>query len=309
MEVSIRQLIRFSVILCGTITHATVGLAQQKVQFTQYMFNNMVINPAYAGADEALSLTFIQRSQWTGVDNAPSTQTFSAHTLFMKKNMGLGLTFVNDKIGAHKNLTALGNYAYHIQTGEHSVLSMGLQAGMHYRKSDYASLAGSSYDPRLSNPVLSHVAFDFGMGLYYRSPRFHAGISAPGIIPENLEMNDSISISLDRATVLVYSKYTMPLSETVDAEPSVLLKYMPGLPFSFDINLNVVFRKVLTTGVSYRKDESVDFLLKAQVTPQLQFGYAYDYPIGKIAALSNGSHEIVIHYLFRYIQKNVSSPR
>jgi type IX secretion system PorP/SprF family membrane protein len=293
----------------GMIILSMECFAQQKVQFTQYMFNNLVINPAYAGAEEALSLTFIQRSQWTGIENAPSTQTLSAHTLFMKRNMGLGLTVINDRIGVHKNLNTLVNYAYHLKTGEHSFVSMGLQAGIHYRKSDYASLAGSSYDPKLFNPVISHVVFDFGMGLYFRSPRFHAGISVPGIIPENLTVNDSVSIALNRSTILLFSKYRIPLNEAVDAEPSFLIKYMAGVPVSYDINLNMVFRKVLTTGLSYRKDESVDFLLKAQVTPQLQFGYAYDYPIGEIATLSNGSHEIVVHYLFRYVQKNVSSPR
>ena len=101
--------------------------SQQKVQFTQYMFNGLVINPAYAGADEALSMTFIQRSQWAGVDNAPETQTLSAHTLFGKRKIGLGLTLINDKIGVHKTLNALTTYAYHLQVAEKSFLSMGLQ--------------------------------------------------------------------------------------------------------------------------------------------------------------------------------------
>src|SRR4051812_11634722 len=95
-----------------TVLITRQGIAQQKVQFTQYMFNGLVLNPAYAGAEEALSLTFIQRNQWSGIENAPTTQTFSAHTLFKKKHFGMGLTMVNDKIGVHKNLSALSNYAY-----------------------------------------------------------------------------------------------------------------------------------------------------------------------------------------------------
>jgi type IX secretion system PorP/SprF family membrane protein len=137
-------------------------VAQQKMQFTQYMFNGLVINPAYAGADEALSLTFIHRSQWAGVENAPQTQTLSAHTLFKRKHFGLGLTIVNDKIGVHKNLSILSNYAYHLRTGKKSALSFGLQAGMNNQKSDYTSLltAGNN-DPKLYNPVLTETFFNF----------------------------------------------------------------------------------------------------------------------------------------------------
>src|SRR5688572_5583614 len=159
------------------------GEAQQKVQFTQYMFNGLVINPAYAGADEALNLTFIQRKQWANMESSPSTQSLSAHTLFRKNHLGLGFTLINDKIGVHKNLSIITNYAYHLRVGEHSYLSMGLQAGIHNRKSNYASLAGNTtVDPRLFDATIAYTAFDLGMGLYFRSSRLHVGLSAPEIL-------------------------------------------------------------------------------------------------------------------------------
>src|SRR5690606_11554082 len=195
-------------------------IAQQKVQFTQYMFNNLVINPAYAGADEALSLTFIQRSQWSGVDKSPTTQTLSGHTLFKQKQIGLGLTIINDKIGVHKNLSALSNYAYHLKTGTNSYLSMGVQAGIHNKKSDYASLVGiSNNDPKLSNSIISHTFFDFGMGIYFRSPAWHIGISAPELIPETISINDTSSIRLSYVNYFLFSKYKIKLSENMDFEP------------------------------------------------------------------------------------------
>jgi type IX secretion system PorP/SprF family membrane protein len=284
--------------------------AQQKVQFTQYMFSGIVINPAYAGADEALSLTFINRSQWSAVENAPTTQTLSGHTLFKKNNIGLGFTLINDKIGVHKNIGAITNYAYHLKVASDAYLSMGLQAGIHSRKSDYASLVGhGNNDPKLANPQLSKTFFDFGMGLYFRSPRFHAGLSAPELIPETIAINDTLSIRLSKVNFFLFSKYRIGINENIDLEPSMLLKYLSDVPVSFDVNMNVIFRKVLTLGLSYRKQESIDFLLKGQVTPQLQFGYAYDHTIGQVSRLSNGSHELMLNYVFKYTQSNVSSPR
>jgi type IX secretion system PorP/SprF family membrane protein len=285
-------------------------LAQQKVQFTQYMFNGLVINPAYAGADEVLSLTLLHRSQWSGIENAPSTQTFSAHSLFKKKHIGLGLTLVNDRIGVHKNISAITNYAYHLRTGEKSFLSFGLQAGVHSRKSDYASLMGNSgTDPKLGNSPVSATFINFGAGLYFRSPRLHVGFSAPELIPENMTLNDTMYVHLSKAQFFLFTKYRIPVSSHIDIEPGMLVKYLAGVPVSFDLNLNTVFYKVLTAGLSYRKAESVDFLLRAQVTEQLQFGYSYDHAIGDIVRLSNGSHEVMINYLFRYSKAKVTSPR
>lgn len=284
--------------------------AQQKVQFTQYMFNGLVINPAYAGADEALSMTFIQRSQWAGVDNAPETQTLSAHTLFGKRRIGLGLTLINDKIGVHKSLNALTTYAYHLPVAEKSFLSMGLQMGINRRQSDYASLVGgATYDPRLNDVSISKTFFDFGMGIYFRSPKFHAGISIPELIPGRLDVNDSVTIQLSKSPYFYFMKYRMRASEFVELEPSIFLKYQAGLPVSFDLNANLIYRKVLTLGLSYRKDESVDFLFKGQITRQLQIGYSYDHPIGNVSILSNGSHELMVQYVFRFLEKDITSPR
>jgi type IX secretion system PorP/SprF family membrane protein len=296
-------------IVCAVLVSFSV-YAQQKVQFTQYMFNGLVINPAYAGADEALSLTFLQRNQWSGVENAPSTQTLSAHTLFKKKHFGLGLTFINDKIGVHKNVSALSNYAYHLKVGAKSFLSMGLQAGIHSLRSDYASLLSStSNDPRVYGSYISRTFFDFGAGLYFRSPRLHVGLSAPELIPETVNLNDSISVHLNKTNMFLFSKYRITLSEIVDMEPAVLVKRLTGVPISYDINANFIYRKVLTMGLSYRRKESVDFLMKAQITPQLQVGYAYDHPTGIVSRISNGSHELMVNYLFRYVRSKVSSPR
>jgi type IX secretion system PorP/SprF family membrane protein len=295
----------FSILVIGTKIYG-----QQRAQFTQYMFNNALINPAYAGADEALSLTFLQRNQWSGVENAPSTQTLTGHTLFKKRNVGLGILLSNDKLGVHKNINALTQYAYHLQVGAKSYLSAGLQAGIVSRRSDYSSLLGnSSPDPKLAGSTIQHSFFDMGTGLYFRSDKLHVGLSVPQLLAEQLTVKDSVVLKFSKANYFLFLKYRTPINDNTEIEPSLLFKYLAGVPMSFDINLNFIYRKAITMGLSYRKNESFDFLLKGQITPQMQFGYAYDYPIGRITRLTNGSHEFMIQYVFRYVQKNVTSPR
>lgn len=285
------------------------GLAQQKTQFTQYMFNGIVINPAYAGADEALSITAVYRSQWTGMKNAPATQALSAHSLFKQKKLGLGLTLVNDKIGVHSNKSILSQYAFHLPTSTHSTLSFGMQAGIYNLKSNYASLRSSANDPLVYDPFLSRTFFDVGAGLYYRSRRFHAGLSVPEIIPQRFSFNDTLSIELSKMNLFLFSKYRFTLNNFFDLEPSVLVKHLRGVPTSFDVNLSAIYREVLVLALSYRKDESIDFLLKMQINRQLQLGYSYDHTIGILAPIANGSHELCVNYIFRDIQQKVVSPR
>ena len=273
------------------------------------MFSGVVINPAYAGADEALSITAIHRNQWTGVENAPSTQTLSAHSLFKKKQFGIGFTFIQDEIGIHRNQNFLAQYAYHLPIDKKSALSFGLQGGVYHLKSDYASLGNANNDPKLYNPVNSQMFFDFGAGIYFRSKRLHAGLSVPELLPQHFVFNDTLSVSLTKANLFFYTRYTIPLNEFTDFQPNVLIKYMSNIPVSFDLTLNFVYRKVLTLGTAFRQRESVDLLLKMQVTPQLQLGYAYDHPIGTVSKLSSRSHELVVNYVFRNFEKKVVSTR
>jgi type IX secretion system PorP/SprF family membrane protein len=284
------------------------GMAQQGPQFTQFMLNNMVLNPAYAGAEEALSLTVLTRSQWSGVDGAPSTQCFSAHTLLRPQRVGLGLSVIRDQIGVHKNTNIRTSYAYHLPVHSRGILSMGLQAGVTSLKSDYASLLGNSNDPQLMNN-LNKTFLGFGAGIYYRTTRWCAGLSVPELMSKTLSVQDTLTVRVRRTNVLGYARYSFMLSESFDIEPAILLKYYAGVPVSADINVNLVYRKALTGGLSYRKGESVDLLMRFQLTPQLQFGYAYDHPIRFAGRLSSASHELMVAYRFGNIQMDVESPR
>jgi type IX secretion system PorP/SprF family membrane protein len=298
---------RLLVVLWMTVLTGS-SRAQQTPQFTQFMLNNMVMNPAYAGAEEALSLTLLTRRQWSGLDGAPSTQCFSAHTLLRPQRVGLGLAVIRDQIGVHKNTNIRTNYAYHLPVRNRGILSMGLQVGVTSFKSDYASLLGNSNDPQLMSSV-NKTALGFGAGIYYRTTNWCAGLSAPELMSKTLTIQDSMTVRLRRTNMLGYARYSFRLNEYLDIEPAILLKYYAGVPVSADINVNIVYRKALTGGVSYRKGESIDLLMRFQLTPQLHVGYAYDHPVRFAGRLSSASHELMIGYRFGNIQMDVESPR
>lgn len=297
-------------ICCGLLSLVAGQLmAQQNVQYTQYMYDGSLINPAYVGADEALSLTLVHRDQWNGIDGAPQSQTFSAHTLFKKKQFGTGIIIHRESIGIHQNFNAGLNLAYHLPTGRKSFLSFGLQAEAVNRQSDYQAVQGSINDPSASIGAYNETYFDGSFGLYFRSERFHAGYSASDILPREYVLGDTLNVNSDSFNHLVFSKLIIPLGRNSELTPSVLVKYFAGTPLSYDLNLSTTIQQVISFGVSYRKDESIDLLLRLNLTPQLQIGYAYDNPIGEVAEFAKASNELMIRYLFKFKNSNVVSPR
>ncbi len=295
--------------LCGLLVCSHSLMAQQNVQYTQYMYDGSLINPAYVGADEALSLTLVHRDQWNGIDGAPESQTFSGHTLFKKKQFGTGIIIHRESIGIHKNLNAAANFAYHLPTGKNSYLSFGMQAGVFNRQSDYQAVQGNINDPSASINAYNETYFDASFGLYFRSKKFHMGYSASEILPRDYILGDTLNVNSDNFSHLVFSKLIIPISRNVDLTPSFLVKYYAGTPLSYDINLNTTIQQVISFGVSYRKDESVDFLVRLNLTPQFQIGYAYDNPIGSVADFAKASNELMLRYLFKFKNSNVVSPR
>jgi type IX secretion system PorP/SprF family membrane protein len=304
----ISSVLLFCICIGGTVLTAH---AQQGAQFTQYMFHPIVINPAYTGADEALKVSLINRSQWSSVDGAPVTQGLYANGLFQRQHVGLGLSFVNDKIGIHRNQDLRGMVAYHLPVSKGATISFGMQGGLTMSRSNYGALnmTSTSLDPQLAAAAVSRTVLTMGMGIYYRSERLQVGLSVPSMIPYTTALNDTLSVKWNRMNYMLYAKYGIPIGESMRLEPSLLLKYYPGVPLSFDINTCLVIRNALTLGLSYRKKESVDFLMKAQLTKQLQFGYSYDHVVGDVASVSRATHEISVSYLFKFSHDNVDSPR
>ncbi|MDN5213060.1 type IX secretion system membrane protein PorP/SprF [Fulvivirgaceae bacterium BMA12] len=287
-------------------------MAQQLGQFTQYRSNGLVINPAYAGADRVPSLTFVNRSQWSGIDGAPATQTFSAHSLFKKEHFGLGMIIINDKIGIHSNLNALGVYSYRIKFNRDTYLSMGIQMGMNRKRSDYASLATQTQvpnDPKLSSLDVAQTSFEFGTGIYIKSPKFEVGLSAPKLFPAKSAYSDSVTLELNRSHYFLLARYLSRLSHNMEIQPGLLVKHLPGLPLSVDLNMDLIFKKVILMGLSYRSYGSINSILQAKITPQLRFGYSFDSPVAKNAVLDGNSHELMVNYIFKFSNHRISGSR
>jgi type IX secretion system PorP/SprF family membrane protein len=293
-------------ILAGFLNPAK---SQQFVQYTQYMYDLSLINPAYAGAYEALNVSLIHKDQWTGLEGAPQAQTLSAHTLFKKQQFGTGLIIHRETIGVHQNVHAGGNFAYHLNLNKKQILSVGIHAGIFNTQSDYQSLQTINNDPTANNEAFTGTEFNAGFGLLFRSKKIEIGYSIPTLLTRSVYINDSLSVDPTAVNHLIYGKYTFLINDKFKLSPSTLIKYFPKSPLSFDINIMGTYSEFISAGISYRLDESVDFLLRLQVTPQLEIGYAYDFPIGRISNFASASNEIMLRYLFKFKYDKVKSPR
>ncbi|UXP31767.1 type IX secretion system membrane protein PorP/SprF [Reichenbachiella agarivorans] len=307
---------RLVILLCIMMTGAST-YAQQQGMFTQYMFNGLAINPAYAGSHETLSLTALTRYQWVGFDGAPNTQSFSAHAPFKKDRIALGLQLYNDNIGVSQTFSTFVSAAYRINF-EKSTLSLGLQLGFSSFKSDVTSLnpVYDFNDVALSQNVNEPFKPNMGSGAYYYySDRFYVGFSMPMMFNQTINSFDIDDSNLSyksgqaKRHMFLTGGYVFDLNTHFKLKPSVLLKYVAGAPVSVDINTNLLIDEVLWVGVSYRNGESVDFLLELQITSGLRFGYAYDYILNDINNVSNGSHELMLNYRIEFKKDNITSPR
>lgn len=303
-----------TVLIAINILFIQQSYAQDAIQFSQYFSNQLVINPAYAGADDALSLTMVHRNQWTGIKGAPRTTTLTGHTLFKNKNTGVGINLFVDEINIHSQVSFSGVYSYRIKLNSKSYLSMGLQAGLNYAKSDYASLSGTLYaanDPGIIFEKQSESAFQFGTGAYYQSNKLEVGLSAPILFSSgnSLQLNDSLKRLSTIPHYFLFSRYKVKVSPHVQLNPGFLLKFRSGRPLAIDVNLEAVLNEVLTFGLSYRSFESISAIFQLKILPQMKFGYAYDIPISSVKRRYFNSHELMLNYVFAYKNYNVNNPR
>ena len=302
-------LLLLAVTLVILINHQ--GFSQQRAQFTQYISNELLINPAYAGAEEALSVSLFHRTQWAGIDGAPTTQSLAGHSLVKSNKLGLGITIVNDKIGIHKSFTASSSLAYRIQLKQDAFLSLGLQFGVNQKQSDFGSLSGqiqNPNDPKLNSSNISEINFEFGSGIYLITPRLNLGISMPNMLYEN-EAVDSPGYDLFDNTLYFLARYSIPITNNFKLQPGLLGRYVKNSPLSLDLNLAGVINDVLLVGVSYRLQESISPIIQAKLTPQFKIGYAYDYPLAGANSYGSNSHEFMLSYLFSFSQHKVSRLR
>ena len=283
--------------------------AQQQAMYTQYMFNGLALNPAYAGSHDALSLTGLARIQWVGIEGAPNTQTFSMHSPVADRS-SLGLFLIHDNIGVTNQYGLYGSYAYRIPFGEDASLSMGLQVGFNSYNMDLSQVTTQNQDPNFAVNDAGGIEPNFGAGLFYSSERFYIGASVPHIVN-----NDLISSEVDDANArqfrhyFVTAGYVFDLGPSLKLKPNFLVKAVQGAPVEYDLNANLLIKEVLWVGFSYRTEDAISGLIEMLLTPQLRLGYAYDYTTSELQDFNTGSHELMLNFRFAFDKSKVLSPR
>jgi len=285
-------LILFFSVLCVKAQHDNL--------YSQYMFNGLLINPAYAGSNEVLSAAALNRNQWVGFDGAPKTSTFSLHTPLKNKKVNVGITFTNDRYGITTQNKISAVYAYRIFFKKSS-LSFGLQGGIDLIKNNYNAIQTTTPGDAVFTGQFSQQNIpQFGFGIYYKMQKFYIGVSSP----------DLLAISTSTSTyksIFLTAGYLINVSKDVKIKPSVLVKYIKDSPVALDINTFVYFRMV-GLGYSYRINNAQVAMFSLQINTQFSAGYAYDYTTSKLNTYVRGTHEIMLKYEFSY-KVNPQSPR
>ncbi len=300
----LRQKLRWILSICTILFNMIERdvQAQQSAIYSQYLFNGLAINPAYAGHDEVLSLTFLSRFQSVGLDGAPNTQTFSAHTPVKKDKIGLGLQLFHETIGITKQSGAYFSYSYRIKYEDYTI-SFGLQGGANFYNSAYTTLLINDPNDPVFNSDLRAVTPNFGGGLYINRDKMFAGLSMPQMLPST--DRDVIQ----EKPIFIYGGYVFELASFLKLRPSTLAKIVNGKSVEWDISASLLFYEVLWVGLAFRPANAASFLVQLQASEQLQIGYAYDRTLNKLKSVASGSHEIMINYRFQYSQKGMMSPR
>lgn len=279
--------------------------------FTQYMFNGLALNPAYAGSHESLSATLLFRDQWTGLPDAPSTQTFSVHSPVRNARIALGLQFIHDKLAVFDQYGVNAAYAYRIFTDK-GTLSLGLNFGFTSYSANLTDLTTQVPNDPVFQGSVNKVMPSFGAGVYYYTDRFYIGLSAPQLVTNSLT-EDVVEIDADARQERHYfltAGHMFQLSRSVQLKPNVLIKAVEGAPVQMDLNLNALFSEVLWLGVSWRSLSDFNALIELQLTDQLLLGYSYDFAhTTDLSRINSGSHELMLNYRFRYAKNKVITPR
>ncbi len=277
--------------------------AQQRAVYSQYMFNGLILNPAYAGNQKQLVATGIYRKQWVNLEGAPTIQTLSVHSGFDKRKVGIGFNLSNDKIGVHNDLSFYGSYAYQLKVGKGN-LAMGLQAGFNNLKSDFTKVNAKNGNDPLLNSVYNKFNPNFGTGLYYSTSTAYLGASVPFILNNTvLKETEVISEAKEARYYFVTGGKVFDLDAKIKLKPSFLVRIQEGAPVGFDVNTNFIFDKIVTLGASYRSGDAVVFLFNVQANENFGFGYAYDYTISGLNPYTKGSHEIMMSYRINFAAK------
>lgn len=304
------------IVLCLLTFSGTALLAQQEIMLSQYMFNQMVINPGYAGSKPYLSADALYRRQWVNFPGSPTTQAFSIHSPVGLTNMGLGLGVAHDNIGVTDMTDIYASYSYHLKLNNTLKLGLGIRGGVSIYSAHLERLIyWDQNDVVFPQEVQSNTLPNAGVGAFLYHRLWYAGLAIPNLL--SFDPNRPLTINTDQDKLIpnkvrhyyITGGYVFEINQDVVLKPSTLLKYTWNVPVEVDINLNALLMERLWVGVSYRTGDSFIGLVGVNITKQLRLGYAYDFTTTDIKDYSDGTHEITLGYDFGFDILKMKTPR
>lgn len=282
--------------------------AQQDPQYTQYMYNMNVINPAYAGSKETLSLTALYRRQWSGFDGAPETITFSGHSPVGEKT-GLGLSVIKDELGPVQETNVFVDFSYTLQISETARLALGLKAGATFHDVALSTLTLTDPGDPFFSQDINNTYPNIGAGAFFYTDKFYFSLSVPNLLNSVHLDENGLKYGSETNHFFAATGYVFDLSENVKLKPNFLVKGAFDAPFSFDANLNALFYEKFELGASYRLDDSFSGLIGFQATPNIRIGYAYDNVVSDLDVVTSASHEVILTFDIFLNKRVLKSPR
>ncbi|WP_273567707.1 PorP/SprF family type IX secretion system membrane protein [Maribacter halichondriae] len=293
------------------------AVAQQDAQYTQYMFNTMSVNPAYAGSRGQLSIAGLYRSQWVGLDGAPESQTLNLHSPIRNSKIGYGLSVVNDNIGdgvvQETYFDAVVSYT--VDVSLEGKLSFGLKLGGNLLNLDFNGLRNFDVEPVAADNIENRFSPNVGLGMYYHTNKFYAGLSAPNLLQtehfdnSQRDANSVRFLSKERINFYLITGYVFDLNNNFKFKPALLTKVVGGAPLQVDVSANFLFNDKFTFGAAYRWDAALSGMAGFQITDQLMLGLAYDRETTELGGtqFNDGSFEVFLRFeLVKSFQKLVS---
>ncbi|MHC0442179.1 MULTISPECIES: PorP/SprF family type IX secretion system membrane protein [Flavobacterium] len=291
---------------------SVVCSAQQDAQFTQYMYNTISVNPAYAGSRGVLNVFGLYRTQWIGLDGAPETSTFSLNTpLSNNSKLGLGVSLVNDKIGPTVENTLSADLSYSIPTSESFKLSFGIKATANMFNLDVSKLSFENQGDEQFQDLDNKFSPNIGAGVYWHSDRAYLGFSVPNFIETNRYDDNNTAIFKEKINYYFIAGYVFNLDklEYIRFKPALLTKMVQGAPLQVDVSGNFMFYDKFVVGLAYRWSASVSAMAGFQVSKGMYVGYGYDHETTNLRRYNSGSHEIFLRFEFFNSYKKMISPR
>lgn len=297
------KLALFFLIISGSI------IAQQDAQYTQYMYNTININPAYSGSRGALSVFTLHRTQWVGLDGAPVTNAVSINTPFTNSRLGLGISLLNDRIGASTNNSISADISYTIPVSESYNFSFGIKGTAKMFSIDVNKLKPSNQNDPLIQNIDNEFSPNVGAGLYLHSDKAYIGLSIPNFIETNTYNDNDVAIYKEKINYYLITGYVFDLSPSMKFKPALMSKIVKGAPLQVDVSANFMFNEKFTIGLAYRWSAAISGMVGFQISDGLYAGYAYDFETTALANYNSGSHEIFLRYEIFKKNNKITTPR